>query len=635
VAIDPVNGTVFVTDSNGGQNGNLSVIQGTMYVSSVPVGSVPDAVTLDTSDADLYVSNDGSNSVSVIHGSSVVGTISTYGFPNPAVIDPANGYVYIANSNDRLGEVEIVNGTTPVATIPLAGHTYDPSFDAADGYVYVPFEDEGATQPGYHANVSIINGTSGLASVSIGRWPTGSVFDAYNGFLYVPEGGLYSGIPSNVSVLQGQSVIATVPSVHLPRAATVDPVDGYLYVSSLDSDDVTVINGTSAIASLVVGSDPGAGAFDPINGCAYVLNQGSNNVSVIRGTAVIRSIPVGADPVAAAFDPTNGYIYVLNSGSNNVSVINGSFVYPTISSFVASPPTLEIGSPTLSSTTLLVTAGYGIGTLTFSYSGLPAGCASSNTPNLLCTPDLPGRSDVRVDVSDSAGDVSAATTDLTVIAPLAASPMAIPNPADAHTPVEFLANASAGIGPNAVEWSFGDGSWSNSPNASHSFSVGGAYNVRLWVNDSGGASVLRTLAMSVNPALTASVHASSTTPELGEALSIQVLASGGGGHYVYSYLGLPPGCASEDEPELTCVPSQVGSFHILITVQDRLGVNWTGNLTETVVRTSPGPWASWYVPVGIAAGVAAAGLVAAVIVHRRKRKFSSEPNPPHAKEGAR
>lgn len=72
---------------------------------------------------------------------------------------------------------------------------------------------------------------------------------------------------------------------------------------------------------------------------------------------------------------------------------------PQISAFIASPASLLTGS----ATQLTVIVSGGAPALTFSYSGLPAGCASSNSATLSCSPTTAGTYHVVVTVMDANG----------------------------------------------------------------------------------------------------------------------------------------------------------------------------------------------------------------------------------------
>jgi YVTN family beta-propeller protein len=245
-------------------------------------------------------------------------------------------------------------------------------------------------------NVSVINGTSVLTSIALPALssPWAATYDSANGYVYVADSG-----SDQVSVLSGTSVIASIPVGFAPVGLTFDPDNGYVYVVNRDSDNVTVLLDTAVVAwiDLFPYAGPAAATFDSANGYVYVSNLRSSNLSVINGTSVIASLVGGQGPVGAAFDDANGYLYVADSGRSGffsnpgaVLVLNGSSYYPVISSYAASPSQVEIGSATISTTTLEVIASRGAGNSSYAYTGLPAGCSSFSTAALNCTPAVAG-----------------------------------------------------------------------------------------------------------------------------------------------------------------------------------------------------------------------------------------------------
>lgn len=83
---------------------------------------------------------------------------------------------------------------------------------------------------------------------------------------------------------------------------------------------------------------------------------------------------------------------------------------PSIGAIAATPNPVSVGDPT----TINVTAGGGVGALTYVYAGLPAGCTSANSPTLTCTPTAAGLSTVEVTVNDSLGRNATAEVQLSV-----------------------------------------------------------------------------------------------------------------------------------------------------------------------------------------------------------------------------
>lgn len=82
----------------------------------------------------------------------------------------------------------------------------------------------------------------------------------------------------------------------------------------------------------------------------------------------------------------------------------------TVSSFTANPSTVTVGNPT----TLSVMVKGGKTPYTYSYSGLPPGCSSSDLSTLTCAPSSGGTYSVVVTVKDQSGSSARATVSLVV-----------------------------------------------------------------------------------------------------------------------------------------------------------------------------------------------------------------------------
>ena len=252
----------------------------------------------------------------LINGNSV----NTFNDMHPAGVafDPANGYIYVANSNSNT--VSVINGATNnvIANISVGLNPVGVAFDSSNGYVYVTNF--------YSGSVSVINGATNtvIANISVGTEPHAVAFDSSNGYVYVAN------ISGSVSVINGatNNVIANISVGLNPVGVAFDSSNGYVYVANELSNTVSVINGATntVIANIIVGTAPAGVAFDPANGYIYVANSNSNTVSVINGATnnVIANIAVGSEPSGVAFDSSNGYVYVTNYGSGSVSIISTS-----------------------------------------------------------------------------------------------------------------------------------------------------------------------------------------------------------------------------------------------------------------------------------------------------------------------
>ncbi len=600
--------------------------------SSLALNGTPDGIVVDSATGDAYVAA-GAN-VSIIRGTTFVTSVRVPGGANGGLaFDPNDQYVYVTTGGNN---VVVLNGTTVLTTISvgtyLDGGTWGAAFDPNNGYVYVSYAVSNTVN-----YVAVIDGLTVTASINVSAYYLEGAqlaFDSLTGDIYVASG--YS-----LLLINGTSLLGSVNTSLFGQFVVFDPENGFVYLTSFydASGIVSVGKGLSVISTITFASYgiPSGAAYDSANGYIYVTNEGWDNVSVINGTEVITSIPVGPSPVGAAFDPMNGYLYVANSGlptcwvcsyqPGSVSIINGSSYYPEISSFGATPSPVEINSTTISTTTLNVKATMGVGSSVFTYTGLPPGCTTSDTPALACTPLAPGVYVVKVFANDSVGISAAATTSLDVIAALSVSITATSRATDARVPIVFSAVPLGGIGPYNYSWNLGDGTSSSNQNLSHSFATSGNFSPRVLVKDSWGGSTARSVSVSIDPALAVALTVSSLKPAIGEVLSIHAEASGGAGSYTYAYFGLPPGCVTMESPELSCIPSELGAFNITLTVQDRLGVNVSQELQVTVVRANPSVAASPLVLIG---GVVIIGVVTTTLLLfvRRRRKGRGTQTPP-------
>ena len=285
-------------------------------------GFFPSAISFDSNNGYLYVTNSGSNNVSVINGSSntVIGSIIVGVCPRGISFDSNNGYIFILNFNSQTLSVISSTQNTVINTITLPGiDAVSISFDPKDDYIYVMNSEQ--------STISVINGSNFkvLSNIDMGSFPDAAFFDPVNEYMYIANSGTNSVSAINTSSL---SIIYSIPVGYEPNALSFDTSNGYMYVTNARSDSVSVINGSNFFvtkAILLHQSNMLGISFDSNNGYMYVANSGSNNVSVIKGSTntVVGTISVGTDPHGVSFDHNNGYICVANSGSNNTSVING------------------------------------------------------------------------------------------------------------------------------------------------------------------------------------------------------------------------------------------------------------------------------------------------------------------------
>ncbi len=560
--------------------------------SGIPVGGEPLAITLDSSNGDLYVADSSTNNVSVIDGSSntVATSITVGNYPDGIDYDAADGDVYVANYGSA--NVSVISGSSNKVLTSLSGME-DPAgvtYDDEDGDIYVAG----------HSNVTILNGTTVVAVVGVGTSSelSGIAYDPSNNWVYVTDGGA-----GDVYVLSGTSLVATVNAdLSGPDCAMFDPGVGDVLIGG--EQGVSEIGGTSLIATISLAWNTidrpaeyvESLGYDPVTGYAFVATTTPDEISVING-----STPIGAPftdlhsyPTAIVFDPSDNDLYVTAAQGWAVWVLNGSAYYPSISSFVGTPSSIELGS-TIPTITLTVQALPGEGPISYSYSGLPSSCVSADTSSLACTPEAAGSYLVVVRVNDSLGNSVQTAMGFDVVDPVTVTATAVQDPTDAGAGVAFEAIPSQGLAPYSYAWSFGDGGSSTAKDPTHAYAATGGYVATVWVNDSGGGSAKTTLSITVDPELISVVTLSNATLALGQTFSLTNSVSGGVAPYTYFYQSLPPGCVSVDSPTIGCLPTQSGNYTIEAFVRDAnnvlVGVNTTllVDFEFTVVAPSRSP----------------------------------------------
>jgi YVTN family beta-propeller protein len=276
---------------------NASSSQPGLAVGTYPVGVAVNPVT-----KRIYATNEFSNTVSVISGtsSSIEGTITVGNFPYGVAVNPFDSRVYVTN-----------RGSNTVSVI------------------------DGSTNTKLH-NITVQNSPVGIAVDPSANW------------IYVTN------INSNtVSVIDGvtDKVTANITVGKFPYGIAANPITKKVYVTNIDSDTISVIDGlkNKVTASINVGKNPVGIAVNPITSKVYVTNIQANTVSVINGTSheVTSTInvnpslggsyrihdPVLSMPIVAKFpliaslvgvDDVTNMIYVTNTGSDTVSIIDGN-----------------------------------------------------------------------------------------------------------------------------------------------------------------------------------------------------------------------------------------------------------------------------------------------------------------------
>ena len=312
---------------------------------------------------------------------------------------------------------------------------------------------------------------------------------------------------------------------------------------------------------------------------------------------------------------SNGTVWSIQSmvydAADNESVLLGSnsslSVAPNVVTWTYSGGTWSVAAPIFlrgnwvtdvgRAVTLQVSQSPNGGGTVYRYAGLPPGCSSANTANLVCVPSSAGSYPVSVTVTGAGGFYASSQGSLLVNpAPIVLGFSSSGSVGEVGIALELQVNASLGTG--ALSYGY-----LGLPPGCSSQDVAvldcvpataGSYNVSVTVTDTVGATTAATSALRVVGALTVgSFAANRTTFDVGQGFSLSTTYVGGEGPFAFSYGGLPAGCGSVDASSLACSAGATGTFPTSVRVTDSLGAAAQSS-TEIVVN--PLPTVTGFVP---------------------------------------
>jgi hypothetical protein len=326
------------------------------------------------------------------------------------------------------------------------------------------------------------------------------------------------------------------------------------------------------------------------------------------------------------------YVVSLNiTDSNAFSVVSYGLpltVYadPSIAAFTTSPNNLDLGQTT--TTVVLATVSYGA--LSYSYSGFPSGCTTTNSPTFTCDPSVAGHYLLVVTVTDLNGfTVANGPVSLTVNSYPTTSLQANPSDLDLGQTVTLTISVTGGTGSFSYSYlTLPPGcSSSNTPNLACQPSQIGQYTIQTIATDQLGVTVMSSATLTVNADPTiSSFMPSSAAIDVGQKVTLTVSANLGTGTLTYSYSGLPPGCSSANSAHLSCAPSTSGSYEVQVIVTDQTGKSSTSSLS---INVNPQTLFGLPLLVGysVIAGIVVAALALSISVLRsRKTRAQSKPS---------
>ena len=269
IAFDSSNDYVYLSAFDGGNSGNITVLNGTSYevVGSTSVGGAPGAITFDEENGLIYALN--GSGVSIFDGLNLVTFVQLNAIPSDLAVNPQSGQVFVTTANNTVAIIadEALDWTISVGLNPQ-GIAFDSNgtgyvADASSGTItlvsYEPYTEytvefqETGLPPGtnWSVNLSAVPSESDTPTIE---------FLAPNGLYQFQVGPVlgYSSMPDsgNVSVNNYQTI---QPIVFTPGTSTF-PVTfnetGLPYYSGwqVDVAGVTPVTSYSASTTIILGN---------------------------------------------------------------------------------------------------------------------------------------------------------------------------------------------------------------------------------------------------------------------------------------------------------------------------------------------------------------------------------------------
>ena len=265
----------YITSFSTGVVDVINLKDNTVEIGKIQVGNEPNSAAINPNGTQVYITNRGSNSVSVIDPmtDTVIKTITVGIGPVGVAFNQDGSKAYIANS---LGEA-----LTIIDTVQLQVVEY----------------------------IAVVGGPVGLVAV--------------DDFLYISR---LNGSEILVLDLLSDTIVGEITVGTGAYGISVNPARTKLYVALSEVASVAVIDivDRSISATISVGQQPTATEVSPDGSRVYVVNSLSSSLSVIDAETneVIDTIAVGASPFVVGVSRDGKYIYTVNYWSDNVSVID-------------------------------------------------------------------------------------------------------------------------------------------------------------------------------------------------------------------------------------------------------------------------------------------------------------------------
>ena len=387
--------------------GIIQTVDATSVVATISVGPSAGGIAYDSTRGEMFVTNPGENTVSVISTSSntVIATIPVGKYPLGIAYDSGKGEMFVTNSMDNT--VSVINDATRmvVATIPVGSWPWNIAYDSTRGEMFVVNYGRGSGN-----TVSVISDetNSVVDTITVGRSAFGIAYDSTRGEMFVTNPG-----ENTVSIIEDQTrtVVATIPVGSNPHDIAYDSGKGKMFVINPGDRTVSVINDATkmVVATIPVSSIDSGIAYDSSKGQIFV-GKADRAVSVISDetNSVVETINMlNKIPYSIAYDTSKRQMFVVNEPAGvNASVHVIKDEPDTIPPVIVVPSNMIVN---LNSTSIIPTP------VTFSFTATDNVGVVTQSCNPSSGSTFPiGISTVICTATDKAGNLSKASFTITV-----------------------------------------------------------------------------------------------------------------------------------------------------------------------------------------------------------------------------
>jgi PKD repeat protein len=411
--------------------------------------------------------------------------------------------------------------------------------------------------------------------------------------------------------------LQTVPSAYNMGDNTAESVTADQAIPSQDGSGLpltTHLNGTTRDDKLTMDySEPMLGtlaAWD--SGTTGSVSVGTDSWSYLYGWAQLPLQPgtYGVWINESTPTPTSTNMGLCTITANTVTNITAGTPCtatgggnPTVSSPTASRSSADVGQSVTFTSTL---TGAGTAPDTYGWTVSPTtglGCVLSTSLTMTCTPTNSNIYSVTITVTDSLGHTGSATLTGYIVYPdpTVAVPVGAPPTIQIGQTVVFSSTLGLpGSGTDTYAWTASAPGLGCAASTTLSYSctptIAATYTVTITVTDSNKGTGSNTSASYIvtptHPVVTTPVSTPHSSADIGQWVNFTSTLSnpGAGAPVTYVWTVTPAsglGCLASTTLQLTCIPTAVGTYSVMITATDSKGNTGTATLSPFQVYADP------------------------------------------------